>query len=168
MKWQIQLVMMIMLVSCHPDKNKTISRDELSFKTSDASELYFKNVRQSDYHIEERPEAGMNIFRLEEFTLAGKLQPAIIINWRNDMAFFYFEQESETQESNFEIDFQGEKRSFDLSNQKNHAELARQLYNAVLENKEMKVLDEVVFGSAEERETFRRMYFDYLRLVDIR
>tara|TARA_Y100001949_G_C15971538_1_gene324111 strand:+ start:182 stop:688 length:507 start_codon:yes stop_codon:yes gene_type:complete len=168
MKWQIQLVMMITLISCHPDKNKSIALDELSFKTTDASELYFKNVRQSDYQLEEKPEAGMNVFRLEGLTLAAILKPAIIINWRNDMAFFYFEQLSESEELILEISLDGQKKGFDLSNQQNHAELARQLYNAILENKKIDTPNESVFETAEDRETFRRMYFDYLRLVDIR
>lgn len=168
MNWQTFFILIICLTACHPDKNKTITSEELRFVTTDASEIYFKNVRQSDYQIEERPEAGMNLFSLDDLNLSNEMKPVIIVNWRADMAFFYFQQDSSREGSYLDLKIGTETYTYDLSNQKSHAELARVMYNSILSELPVMVADMPIFQKPEQRESFRRMYFDYLRLVDIR
>ena len=94
-------------------------------------------------------------------------KPIIIINWRTDRAFFYLQQE-ENSEATFTIQIAGEPVIFNAQNQQNHAEISRLIYNAILNEKEVMMNNELFFESAKQINDFRRMFFDYLRLVDIR
>ena len=83
------------------------------------------------------------------------------------MAFFFFKQ-PEDEETMILITINGEKFSLDLANQRNHLELGRKIYNATLNEEEILIGDKPIFSKPESKDSFRRMYFDYLRLVDIR
>ena len=166
-KTHIFIWLLLLICACHPDKTKTVDESEIRMQTTDASELYFKNVRQSEYVIEEMPDAGMNVFSRDQLKLVNGLQPVIILNWRNDMAFFFFKQ-PEDEETMILITINGEKFSLDLANQRNHLELGRKIYNATLNEEEILIGDKPIFSKPESKDSFCRMYFDYLRLVDIR
>ena len=153
--------------ACHPDKDAEVTAEEINFKTTDSSELFFKNVRKSEYTLEERKEAGLELYSQEDLLLRNQFKPVIIINWRSDMAFFYLQQENNS-DSIYTLSIDGEPIVFNPQNQRNHAEFSRQLYNAILTKKEVSINNESFFESTEQINAFRRMFFDYLRLVDIR
>jgi hypothetical protein len=77
----------IWLTSC---ENKTIS-DQDPYFTSDAEEIFFKNIRQSDYKVEENQAAGMNIFTHQDSQETDKAVLKLIHNWRNDKAYVLLE-----------------------------------------------------------------------------
>ncbi len=153
--------------ACHPDKNAEVSAEEIDFKITDSSELFFKNVRKSEYTVEERKEAGLELYSRSDLLIQNQFKPIIIINWRTDRAFFYLQQE-ENSEATFTIQIAGEPVIFNAQNQQNHAEISRLIYNAILNEKEVMMNNELFFESAKQINDFRRMFFDYLRLVDIR
>ena len=55
--------LIVLLTACTSDADKRIDAEKLEFNTTDESELYFKNVRQSEYDLAEMEDAGINIFR---------------------------------------------------------------------------------------------------------
>jgi len=171
MKRILIIATLALLGSCHPDKNKPVDLDELKFNTTDASELFFKNVRQSDYVLEENKKAGMNTYHCTDLADGNlQLEPFIIINWRNDQAFIFFETKS-TELIDFII--ADEHYSFDPSFQKNHAELAIHIYNAILSNQQVYFIaannqQKEFFQTADQKNIYRKVIFDFLRLVELR
>ena len=94
------LIIVWFLVSCHPNKNKLIDLNDLKFKTTDASEIFFKNIRKSYYEIEEIPESGIEMYRLKsDKELSTPLKPFIVYNWRQDFASIMFETQGINSES---------------------------------------------------------------------
>ncbi|WP_421874335.1 hypothetical protein [Marinoscillum sp.] len=161
------IFILLILTACHPDKDKQVDSNELNFNTSDASELFFKNVRKSDYELEERQQAGLELYSKMGLKMANDMEPVIVLNWRSDLAYFYFNtNDSIETEMVFSID--SDRLVFEPGNHRNHAELARKLYNAVLSKQTILLNNQGFFESAEQANEFRRMFFDYLRLVDIR
>lgn len=163
-------------MSCHPDKHKPVESEDMRFTTTDASEMYFKNIRQSSYLVEQKPEAGINIYRNKDFRKNEIwLEPILVINWRNDQAFLLMEEKQE--ESTDEVSFsrtssKNELLTFDKSHHKNHTEFALLVYNSLLNG------DTVLYHSEGEaipllqndiqRTAFRKVVFDWLRIVEIR
>lgn len=165
---------LLFLTFCHPKKNALAETDKLKFNTTDASELFFKNVRKSSYEEDEMKAAGMNVYRsadLKDLVLA----PQLIVNWRNDQAFILFTGDilSDKDELTFFVgDKNADSITFDASSQRNHATLAAEIYNAILRDELVNIeySDSVMvfFISESQREAFRRMFFDYLRLTEQR
>jgi len=76
--------------SCKIDQNKEVDRSKFTFKTGDDTELFFKNVRQLYYEVEEFPNAKLNIYRLRARSLDQSrpvLNLAIAMNWLKDEAY---------------------------------------------------------------------------------
>ena len=57
------LLILIFILSCNPDKQTKVDPNEITFATDDASVLFFKNVRQLYYEMEEMEAAKLKIFR---------------------------------------------------------------------------------------------------------
>jgi hypothetical protein len=94
MKNIIYLLIFLISVSCNADKTKKIDAEKSKFSTSDASELFFKNVRQRYYDREEMAASKLNIYRIQERNQRvdyPHLQLAIVINWRYDEAYILLE-----------------------------------------------------------------------------
>lgn len=172
----IQLVFLFLVFSCHPDKLKKESIENLRFETTDASELFFKNVRRSDYDVEELTEARLEIFRYKNTRAETNLvTPALIVNWGVDRAFLMLETRDSLPETiHFLINdsISSDTILFDGSNQRQHAEVALKMYNAILDKQKIYVLlpgewKKELFTN-QGREEFRRIVFDFLRLVELR
>ncbi|MEM1408742.1 MAG: hypothetical protein AAGG59_18305, partial [Bacteroidota bacterium] len=57
---------LIAVFSCHINADKKVTLDNFEFKTGDDTELFFKNVRQSYYDLEENQAAKFNLFRFSD------------------------------------------------------------------------------------------------------
>lgn len=170
MNWIKALSAVVILSACHPDRNKAISYDEIRFGTTDASEIYFKNVRKSVYREESLPDAGLNIYRnpkLENDPIW--LEPIIVVNWRTDQAFILIEADTIDDPLSFHISGDNPKLlTFDKSNHQKQAQFCIGIYNAILSGDSISYNQETFLGKTEHREIFRKMVFDWLRLVEIR
>ncbi|MEM8896106.1 MAG: hypothetical protein AAGC88_16125, partial [Bacteroidota bacterium] len=59
----------LLLIACQSKDPKDIAINDIDFATTDASEIFFKNVRQSYYDKQEIAAAGMDIFRMSDRNL---------------------------------------------------------------------------------------------------
>jgi hypothetical protein len=175
-------IVMGVLSSCHPDKHKIINLAEPKFTTSDASELFFKNIRQSYYEKTEMKEAKLDVYRMKENTLDDtypQLYPTIVINWRYDEAYVLLEpnapiQDLDTLKIIWEDTINNKKGYYVFlrGNKSDHYQMATHLYNSIQEHHQLYVLQEnnhktEFLPKPANRDTFRKIMFDYYRLVDL-
>ena len=173
------LIIALILFSCDPDRKKKVDSENLTFDTTDSSELFFKNIRRPYYDLEEKKEAGLEIFRLQERLIDNKqaiINLSIIFNWRNDTAFIYIEPNNLfIDASEFTIYWKSKQDEegiyqFTEGNRDTHFTFAAQLYNSILaEHQLFYKKNNVIFPLLDnelERDVFRVTMFDYLRLVN--
>lgn len=96
-------ILLALLLSFFNDRRATNrgERDESSI--SDASRLYFKNVRSAYYDREVRRDANMELYRIGnriKDTTANTLNSALIINKVKDAAYLYLEPQGKLKEVN--------------------------------------------------------------------
>jgi hypothetical protein len=90
----IQVLFLLLLFSCNLDKGKHVDKAKLTFKTGSDTQLFFKNVRQSYYDIEENRAAGLNVFRFSDRLLTDQkpiINLAIVVNYLQDEAYVLLE-----------------------------------------------------------------------------
>lgn len=90
----ISLTIILLAVSCRIDSDKEVDRGRFSFRTGDDTELFFKNVRQSDYELEVNEAARFHVFRHDKRPSSDTLawiNPAIVINYLQDEAYILLE-----------------------------------------------------------------------------
>lgn len=157
---------LLLLLACHPDKNKPVDLENYRMKTSDGSKLYFKNVRQSNYNLELVENAGIEIYTLKGID-ESMLYPRIIHNWRLDQAFLDLVINDTTYTALY-LKESEKRRPLKDQNFKKETSLALEIYNAILKNQTIYLnssfSDTLVFN----RELFRVTCFDYLRITDNR
>lgn len=169
-------------VACNLDKDTRVDETRAKFTTSDASELFFKNVRQIRYDHQEIPESKLNIFRIDERSLAEDypvLNLAIAINWRYDEAYLLTEPNAYLRElDTIRVHWQdsvGQQEGTYLwtgGNKEAHFTFASQLYQSIQRGHQLYVVnakgkEEALLDSYDDREAFRKTMFDYYRLVDL-
>lgn len=163
----------VVIISCHPEKQDHVRSGELRFATSDASELFFRNVRKSYYDVQEMPGTGLEIYTLIGAP-DGLLRPRIILNWRTDHAFLMLELPDSLPDQLTLVRIGNEEDSlvFEGATQLESAKAALWIYNAILDQSEVlyRLNDQELplFPSANEQEAFRITTFDFLRLTDVR
>ena len=170
------------LSACNLDKNTSIDETKATFTTSDASELFFKNVRQIRYDQQEMPEAKLNVFRLGNRSQAEDhpiLNLAIVINWRYDEAYLLVEPNAYLQDmDSLQVTWQdtvsqqqGEYR-WAGGGKEAQFTFASQLYRSIQQGYQLYIKnprgeEERFLDRYDEREAFRITLFDYYRLVDL-
>jgi len=168
------------LFACDPDRKKKVDPNKSKFETLESSELFFKNMRQSYYDLDEKRKAGIEIYRLQD-RLDDDKQPlinlSIIYNWRIDEAFIYVEPNPFFKDSTkFTIVWkdtltqqQGE-FAFTKGNRESHFKFTAKVYNSILDEHKLfyKEEDELfpLLDTEVERDVFRVTMFDFFRLVN--
>ena len=173
---------LILLLACNPDKDRKVDDMQAKFTTSDASELFFRNMRQSNYDKETMDEAKLDIYRMDDRSLAEDkpvLNLAIVINWRYDEAYILTEpndylQQLDTLKIYWQDTVQHQQGFYQYlpGDKDTHFQFASQLYNSLQGQHQLYVMppsgEKVpMLSRRNERETFRRTMMDYYRLVDL-
>lgn len=175
----LALMLILLIVSaCNPDKNKKVDQATISFKTNDASKLFFKNLRQTYYDKEEMEASKLEVYRLKKRNTADEhpvINLAIVNNWRYDEAYLLLEPNSFLQLSGLSVDWEnagtGEKgtTSFENGNKQSIVRFADELYSLIQQDSKLSVtIDNKsvdILESSEDREAFRITMVDYYRLV---
>jgi len=170
------------LMACNPDKERKVNDTEAKFTTSDASELFFKNVRQGYYDKETMDAAKLNIYRIKERNQTED-QPvmnlAIVINWRYDEAYVLTEPNAYLQQLDsltifWQDTVQQQQGNYEYrpGNKESHYQLASKIYNSLQDKRKLYIQtpkgEPVPFlARRAEREAFRKTMMDYYRLVDL-
>ena len=171
------LLIVTMVTSCTLDQDKSISVEDIDFETRDDTEIFFKNIRQSAYHLEENKPASINMFRLKAHVLDSNTRephPVIIHHWLRDKAYIWLEFGGESSfDEPLEISIvypEGEKRfQFDGSSPVNHAEIAIELFNASLTEATIFCeMNEILKLNSAERTRYQLVLNDYFRLLGLK
>lgn len=173
----ITQVVLLMLVSCTLNQDKSIAIDDIDYDTRDDTELFFKNIRQSSYNLEENKPASINMFRLKDMLPDSSTlepTPVIIHHWLRDKAYIWLEFGGQ---SNFEEPLrisiaypEGEKTlTFDGSSPINHTEVALALFNATLTEAKITCEDtEILQLNSPVRSNYQLVLNDYFRLLGLK
>lgn len=171
------LLFVAVLQSCVLDQDKPITIEDIHFDTRDDTELFFKNIRQSSYNLEENNPASINIFRLKDNTVDSSSvepNPVIIHHWLRDKAYLWLEfggQSNFDEPLNITIAYaDGEKTlQFDGSSPKNHTEVALELFNASMTD--IKITcesEEILQLNTPARTNYQLVLNDYFRLLGLK
>lgn len=168
------LFCMNLLAGC-ADSSRKVEQERMSFKTTDASRLYFHNVRSIRYHIEEIGKDHMQLCRHKDFLDTPlPLYPVIANNYMHDEAYIVHEiADSLRQNDAFLLvgNSAGDTLSLDLRTHEAHYRFAKALYNAIVEDLPLQICAQghchSFLNDKDMRKTVRLVYRDYFRLVQL-
>ena len=160
-------------------RSTAIDLEKIRFQSTDASEIYFRNMRRSYYDMEEHQEAGIELYTLSGYRdlETVNLRPTLAYNWRNDFVAIMVSKSDELKnEESLVLIFESPESQHKLilndGDIKTQTTLALKLYNGILANNEIYLVQnrqkQPVFKSSEEKELFRITTFDFLRFVEMR
>jgi hypothetical protein len=173
----ITLMCVIIIQGCTLDSDTGVDRSRFTFKTGDDTEIFFKNVRQSDYDLEVNTAAKFNVFRHEERILTDTLPwiyPAIVINYLQDEAYILLEPSPKLADADvWEVVIGPEADTLRLEtpNRENNLEFATRIFESLREGKSIRIRSGNEFVPFLEQpdasEAFRITMSDYYRLVRV-
>jgi len=168
-----------LLVSCHANQGEKTSAKETSFKTTDSSLLFFKNLRQSYYDKEDNSVAKADIYRKQDRN-KDQAKPiinlAIVHHWRNETAYIMVEPSKLlADEIRLEVRWQSADNQskgtyfFDFGDMQMQYMFANALYKSLQDKQVLTIKSgnkwlELMPNKAEQ-DIFRITMEDYLRLV---
>lgn len=173
------LVLLILVITaCNPDKNKKVDQTSISFSTNDATKLFFKNVRQSYYDLEEMEAAKLEIFRIKKRSDSQDrpiIHLAMVNNWRYDEAYLLLEPNEQLNLAGLKLKWSNSESgengeiAFENGNKETIVRFADQIYEQIqkgsLFTASINGQDVPVIDVSEDREAFRITMVDYYRLV---
>jgi len=170
------LLLSIVLLGCNPDKQTKVDQGEITFVTDAASILFFKNVRQIYYDLEEMEAAKLRIFRHKKRDQSQEkpiINLAIVDNWRYDEAYLLLEPNEQLDRTALTVKWKNSEGSGEISyrqgNKSEQVAFADQLYERIQQGCTFSIqVDDTwssFLDSEKSREAFRVTMFDYYRLV---
>ncbi len=176
----IGLVLLIAFGGCITDNKKLLYVTSPSYRTTDASELFFKNVRAIYYDKEEMTSAKLEVFRIKHFNDTDSSSPiklAIVMNWIKDEAYVLVESKGIIAEDKAILlcwkNQKGDmsKQKFDLKNKDDYFLYTGFVYDLILNNIAVTYMVDgetnALFTDTKDREAFRKTMFDFYNLVEI-
>jgi hypothetical protein len=176
----ILFVMAVLCGSCKIDRNKRVDRDKFTFRVTDDSFLFFKNVRQIYYDFQDLPQAHWYAFRFGNRptdTDLPVLNPVIVIDWMRDESYVLVEPNEILQEEQSLLirEKNSAGRFFEYSlaerGRDNMLEFATKIYEGIVDENEIMIRSRgeylPLFRNEEERESFRITMSDYYRLTRV-
>lgn len=180
MKKMLFLIILLTEYSCQIDRDKKANIEDFNFKTGDDTEIFFKNMRQSYYHLEENKAAKFNVFRHEDRVTEADyplLNLAIVINYMQDEAYLLLEPNDVLQdEEQMKVFWSGELNTsgeitLENYNRQEILEFTSRIYEALKKKADLYIEIEKnkvpVLKNENERETFRITVSDFYRLTRI-
>ncbi|MFT7382383.1 MAG: hypothetical protein ACI9Z3_002277 [Roseivirga sp.] len=168
----------MVLVACNPDKTTQINQAEITFKTSDSSKLYFKNIRQSYYDKEEMEAAKLEVFRFKKREQGDErpvINLSIVNNWRYDEAYILLEPNGYIQQDTLKLRWKSsdglktDSVIYARGNKMDIVKFADQVYQQIQSKSEFEIELEgkwqEILNESQDREAFRITMFDYYNLV---
>lgn len=171
---KISWLLLVVLSSCLLKTQEKVDLSNFDFSTTDPSELFFKNVRQSDYELTEMKEAKLNTFRLKGIEKKG-LYPVIIHHWALDKAYVWLEKDeslvSEGPVPLVLINREGKTDQFDFGgvSKEEHLKMANSIFEIIIDSGRVFVNEAELFPfGSPERKNYRIVLNDYYRLVELK
>lgn len=94
MKKRWLLLLIFFLPACEADHSKSAARKKLRFTTTDDAQLFFKNLRRTDYDYQNLAASQLDIFRHSERQQQAAyplLVPALVMNRQYNEAYILLE-----------------------------------------------------------------------------
>lgn len=94
MKKRWLLLLIFFLPACEADHSKSAARKKLRFTTTDDAQLFFKNLRRTDYDYQNLAASQLDIFRHSERPQQAAyplLLPALVMNRQHNEAYILLE-----------------------------------------------------------------------------
>ncbi len=170
----------VVLLSFFNEKRADNTSDRDEFSITDASRIYFKNVRSAYYDAENRRDAKMNLYRFGrriDDSTQNVLNAALIINATKDAAYVYLEPQGKFQHENpLEIKWatkngkEGSMR-FYQGDRHSHYQFVSEIFPLLEENNETKFRALVgedwlpILEEEKERNAFMTTCRDFFRLI---
>ena len=172
-------LMLSSLSSCRIDEGSRIDVGDLSYDTTDDSEMFFKNVRQLYYNKEELRNGGLTTFRLRKRNRdpeAPVINLAIVMHWRDDKAYILQEPSDYFSEMDpIPVILQAtdslpaDTLNIRLETKQEMLIESAVIFEGIRQSRQFLVIrngDVVPFlSNPQDRETFRVTMSDYLRLT---
>lgn len=173
------LLLVFLCASCQITGPEEVMEKDLNFSTTDDSELFFKNVRQLSYDLEEFPDANLNVYRVKD--RPGEvdypsIDLAIVWNWLKDEAYILLEPNIVLEEEDPIVVFwsnrdTGETGTYRYEKGNNMVQLshATKIYNGLMKDYYLEIWAEgrrhSFLEAAKDREAYRKTMVDYYRLT---
>lgn len=167
-------VYVCLLAGC-VDRNRKVEETSIRFRTTDATRLYFHNVRSIRYKIDEIGKDRMQVCRHKDFVEhPPALFPVIANNHMHDEAYIVHEMaDSLRQGSAFLLIGKPatDTLSLTLRTHEAHYRFAQKLYNAIIADQPLQICVKQTcddyLTDQEIRKAVRLVYRDYFRLVQV-
>lgn len=180
-KFYIYVVMLISLTSCKIDREGVIDRDKFTFRAGDDSYLFFKNVRQIYYDVQELPKARWIAYRhgnRYQGNSRPALTPVIVVDWFKNEAYLLVEpNELLAEESSLIVreEEPGTTKSYEYAlrerGRENMLEFATKIYEGIMAGNKISVRHNnhfvPLFPTDEDADLFRIVMSDYYRLTKV-
>jgi hypothetical protein len=179
-RFLILFVMVILVPACKIDRNKSVDRDKFTFKMSDDSFLFFKNVRQIYYDFQDLSKAKWQAFRFGaryQSISRPVITPVIVVDWMKNESYLLVEPNevllSEKALIIREKNSKGKLFEYSLKEKgrENMLEFATKIYEGIMDGNEIYVQSNQkflpLFINDDDRENFRIVMSDYYRLTRI-
>ncbi len=176
----IPLYCLLFIQACGIDKDKKVDREKFTFKTGSDTQLFFKNVRQSYYDLEENKAAKFNVFRFKKRVKESNLPIlnfAIVVNYLKDEAYLLLEPSKTVGELPVVIQSVNDSTGvsgqiiLESQNPKSTLDFAADLYDAMQEGHAFSLIQNSkriqMFNNQLSREAFRITISDYYRLTRV-
>ncbi|MEM7548360.1 MAG: hypothetical protein AAF363_01700 [Bacteroidota bacterium] len=163
--------------NCNPDEKREIDIENISFKTTDASSLFFKNIRLPYYTVEENSETGLKIYRFKdelETRDDNYLGYAIVHAWKMDRAYLTIEQGGnleglETINLEYNLNDEVQTISYEQSNAAEQARFAAKVYNLLSKGGNFSLIQEneksSLWDNSQRKEAIRILMYDFFNLT---
>lgn len=176
----LSFVMALFLCGCKIDRKKQVDRDKFTFRISDDSFLFFRNVRQIYYDFQDLPKARWYAYRFGDRPIDSSrpiIVPVIVVDWFHDEGYVLVEPNEFLSDQPSLIIREKAKNgryySYALSERgrANMLEFATKIYEGIMADNEIEIMSsrgyETLFKTHDERESFRIVMSDYYRLTRI-
>jgi hypothetical protein len=175
------IVTLFMLSACKIDRKDTVDRDKFSFRYTDETYLFFKNVRQIYYDFQDLPQARWHAYRFgDRYTGSDRpsLIPVIVVDWSKSEAYILVEfNEMLAVETAIQIRERNKNSGVYYGYQlrergrENMLEFATKIYEGTMAQNDLSVSIDgefiPLFQDDDEAESFRVVMADYYRLTRI-
>jgi hypothetical protein len=170
---------LVFFLSFFNEKRANNSGTEKTFRITDASRIFFNNIRRASYNRKANNDAKMDVFRLdidEEEVSQNRMDLDLILNRKKNAAYLYLNPQGEFKnEENLLIRCRDETwankgaMEFSGGNRYDHLSAAKRIAGW-LEDEflvEIQLEDEWValFTTEKERKAFRTTYRDFMELI---
>jgi hypothetical protein len=175
------IVILFAMNACKIDRHETVDRDKFTYRYTDDTYLFFRNVRQVYYDFQDLPKARWHAYRLSDRYAGGEwpaINPVIVVNWERKEAYLLIEAndllmnapEIVIREKNTRSGATYSYRIKERGREK-MLEFGTKLYEGILAENELTVLYNdryyPLFPGEDDAENFRTVLADYYRLTRV-